>query len=562
MKVKAVSGIMLTLLLTSMLILAFNIQPVKASGTICIRADGSVDPPTANITSVDNVTYTFTDNIYDSIVVERDDIVVDGAGYTLQGTGSGTGIYLSERNNVTIKNMEIKAFFKGIQLVVSSNSIVIGNRLTNNLNGIAASESEAITVQNNTIEHCNNLGIHLIFSANCIITNNTLKYFWYVGVSLDVSSGNRISQNTMSYGYIGIGLDASGDNNINKNRITNTQWGVVVNLYGSSNNILRDNKISNNYFEGIRISYWANNNTICNNTVTSNREGISVWFSNNSVIVYNTISENDLAIKLERSSNNIIHHNIFMNNVRQVSAWDNTTMWDDGYPSGGNYWSDYEERYPDAEELNDSGIWDTPYVIDANNQDNYPLVEPWTPTIKATVDIDPNTLNLKSIGEWITCYIELPEGYNVSDIDIYSIMLNNTFPISLLVVPPVLVPREIGDYDEDRIPDLMVKFNRTTLTSHIYHTLGIEYGNVTLTITGQLTDGTPFEGSDVIMVRMPGDVDDDGDVDPFDLGLFAGAYGTSLGDTYYKWAADFNEDGSIDPIDLCIFGAYYGETAV
>ena len=53
-------------------------------------------------------------------------------------------------------------------------------------------------------------------------------------------------------------------------------------------------------------------------------------------------------------------------------------FWDVSYPSGGNYWSDYEDRYPDAKGLNDSGKWDTPYIIDENNQDNYPLVEPWS----------------------------------------------------------------------------------------------------------------------------------------------------------------------------------------
>jgi len=87
MRLKAVSGIMLTLLLIGILILTFNIQPVEASGTIYIRADGSVDPDTAPISTVGNVTYTFTDNIiYDEIVVEKNNTVVDGASYSVQGT--------------------------------------------------------------------------------------------------------------------------------------------------------------------------------------------------------------------------------------------------------------------------------------------------------------------------------------------------------------------------------------------------------------------------------------------------------------------------------------------
>lgn len=68
---------MLTLLVISMLTLAFNSYVVKASGTIYIRADGSVEG-TTDISTVDNVTYIFTNDIYDSIVVERSNIIVDG----------------------------------------------------------------------------------------------------------------------------------------------------------------------------------------------------------------------------------------------------------------------------------------------------------------------------------------------------------------------------------------------------------------------------------------------------------------------------------------------------
>ena len=152
MRIKVVSGMMLILLFMG-IALAFNIQPVKASGTIHIKADGSVDPPTANITRIDNVTYTFTGNINDEIVVERNNTVVDGAGYTLQGTGSGTGIDLTRRNNVTIKNMEIKEFSHGIKTYRSSNISVSGNTITNNNRGI-----DVYWSSNNIIYHNNFVG--------------------------------------------------------------------------------------------------------------------------------------------------------------------------------------------------------------------------------------------------------------------------------------------------------------------------------------------------------------------------------------------------------------------
>ena len=182
--------------------------------------------------------------------------------------------------------------------------------------------------------------------------------------------------------------------------------------------------------------------------------------------------------------------------------------------------------------------------------------------IPATVNIDPDTLNLRSKGKWITSYIELPEGYNVSDIDIYSIRLNDTIPVSLLANPPVPVPIEIGDYDSDGIPDLMVKFNRTEVASWVYIDLGIEYGNVTLTISGQLFDGTPFEGIDTVKVLFPGDADDDADVDFDDLIIFSGCYGMSVENPSYIPLADFDEDGYINFDDFLILAGNYGKTAV
>ena len=109
-----------------------------------------------------------------------------------------------------------------------------------------------------------------------------------------------------------------------------------------------------------------------------------------------------------------------------------------------------------------------------------------TPVISATMDINPDTLNLKSKGKWITCYIELPEGYDVFDIDVSTIMMNDT-------ILAELHPTEIGDYDTDGVLDLMVKFDR----QEVIALLGA--GEATLAITGEVS-GIPFEGSDTIRV--------------------------------------------------------------
>ena len=108
--------------------------------------------------------------------------------------------------------------------------------------------------------------------------------------------------------------------------------------------------------------------------------------------------------------------------------------------------------------------------------------------IQATLDIDPDTLNLKSKGKFITCYIELPAGYNVTDINVSTMMLNDE-------VLAELHPTEIGDYDSDGILDLMVKFDRQSVIDIL--PVGDE---VNVTVTGKLFDKTAFEGSDTIRV--------------------------------------------------------------
>jgi N-acetylneuraminic acid mutarotase len=168
------------------------------------------------------------------------------------------------------------------------------------------------------------------------------------------------------------------------------------------------------------------------------------------------------------------------------------------------------------------------------------------------VDIDPNTLSLKSNGRWVTAYIELPEGYDVSDINVSTIMLNGT-------VPSELRPTAIGDYDSDGVPDLMVKFNRTAV-SELVLSQSIKYGNVTLTMTGELYDGTTFEGSDVIRARMPGDADCNGRVDIKDVSRACKAYSSYPGHPRWDSAVDENEDGKIDIRDISSIAKNFGKT--
>jgi len=111
--------------------------------------------------------------------------------------------------------------------------------------------------------------------------------------------------------------------------------------------------------------------------------------------------------------------------------------------------------------------------------------------IPATIELSPDTINLRSKVKWITCYIELLEGYHAADIDVSTVKLNGE-------VSAESEPTAIGDYDSDGITDLMVKFDRTAVQGLL------QIGDVEITVTGELNDGTPFEGSDTIRVINPG----------------------------------------------------------
>lgn len=114
--------------------------------------------------------------------------------------------------------------------------------------------------------------------------------------------------------------------------------------------------------------------------------------------------------------------------------------------------------------------------------------------ISATIDIKPDTLNVRSGGKWITCYIELPPDYSASNIVTNSIKLKG-------IVPAEPRPTAIGDYDNDGVSDLMVKFKQEAVKDLIE-----VRDNVFLTVTGILTTGQEFGGADQIRVIETGQV--------------------------------------------------------
>jgi len=225
-----VTEILIILLLIGISTFAFEIRQVKASGTILIRADGSIEPATANITTSDHITYTFTDDNYDSIVIERDNIAIDGGFNTVRGKGSGVGIALSQRNNVTIKNMQITEFATGCRLASSENCIIIQNSITKNDNALLVESAS-----------------HSNFILENEISNNTL---------------------------IGIKIRDSNENIITGNNITNNRFGFHI--WESLNNTVSGNKVLSNHYEGLYL-FHSTNNVLRGNFIAGNSWNFGIW---------------------------------------------------------------------------------------------------------------------------------------------------------------------------------------------------------------------------------------------------------------------------------------------
>jgi parallel beta-helix repeat protein len=480
--------------LAGSLCVAFEIQKAEGIDCICIEADGSVYPLSAPISTEDYVTYTFTGDITNrSVVVERDNIVINGAGHTIQGpgmSGSAKGLDLWGRENITVMNLEIKTFTIGIGIHGSSNvfiygnnitanaigikleyfsksNTISGNHITDNHYGIGLADSSGQVLCENVISNNSDCGIDLVHSSNSIMYGNVISNsplcLWIWGNelghfmhSIDASNlvndkpvyylvnqtdlvlnntthpqvgclalvncmnitveglrladtalvlmlaytsnstimNNTITNSTAQY-WSGVLLQSSYNNTFAGNNITNFSNGIWLEY--SYCNILSANSIMNNTYSGVSL-YLSHDNLIAGNDIADNGIGINVCDSctNNRIYENNITRSSDCGIYLYDSSNNSIYdnsiyHNSFADNTAHVKFMSclGVNLWDDGYPSGGNYWSGYSDTDmysgPYQNETGSDGIWDHPYVINDQNQDNYPTVPEYSASLMLLV---------------------------------------------------------------------------------------------------------------------------------------------------------------------------------
>jgi peptide/nickel transport system substrate-binding protein len=317
--------------------------------------------------------------------------------------------------------------------------------------------------------------------------------------------------------------------------------GITLEGNNAANNLIYSNIFQENTV-AVNLTASSTSNTIYKNIITSNNIGLSLE-SNGHVIYANTISENQVGIDMSDSSGSIIYHNNFINNKENAKSAQYFNAWDNGYPSGGNYWSDYTgvdgKSGANQDVFGSDGIGDTQYTIAVNNIDRYPLLQPFNPhDIGITSVITSKTV----VGQGFTLRIDL----KILNYGIY----DETFAVTAYVNTITIATQTV----------ILISRNSTTIT-FTWNTSGFVKGNYTIsayawpvqgetdTEDNSLTDGwaiVSMVGDVVGDISTPGTTDwPNGKVDMMDVYAIALTYGHDYPDPWYNPNLDWDNDQKI-----------------
>jgi parallel beta-helix repeat protein len=401
-------------LLLCVLTNVFHLQLSVAKSEIVVPDTFSSIQEAINHAKPWDTVYVKAGTYLENVVIENNDLKILGENkYTtiIDGQETGSVVYLKANNTLlngfTIKNSGYNFTDSGIYVDHSINSQISDN---------------------NVIE--NNLGLYLYASSNIVLRNNSIttnRYnFGIYGDNLqeyihDIDATNTVDGKPLIYwvnqtdrkapvnsGYVAI----VNSTNISLQDLTLLKnWQAVLFAY-STNSDIRNITATRNM-----DCIWLLNCSACsvtNNTISDNNWGGIALVDSSTCSAYdNNINNNaEYGVLLSDSSDNLFYHNNFINNTSQVWLFGfNSNNWDDGYFSGGNFWSNSscidEKRGLGQNQTGNDGICDFPFIIDSNNTDRYPLTTPWNPQSLKSLPISLASCIVAGLIILITCVLIL-----------------------------------------------------------------------------------------------------------------------------------------------------------
>ena len=328
--------------------------------------------------SVGDTIYVGNGTYYEHVVINKPVFLMGENKFStiVDGGGSGNVISITADNvtvtGFTIQNGGLTLMMGGVYIDHSVNNELIGNIIRNSEYGVYLSYSSENSIVDNTVLS-NSYGIGLTSSSDNVISNNNFLYNDH-GISASASVNNVFSGNDVSSNSIeGVLLSACISNVFSSNRVSSNINGFHI--VSSPNNNFFDNNVSMNE-KGFFLTA-SSLNAISNNNIFLNNYGVVLGTSNTNLFSNNYILNNGHSFRIVVSCNNTIYHNSFINTLANttqrpygielrvcVNFWDNKVE--------GNYWSTFN-----GSDENEDGIIDTPYIINKENKDNYPLMGPF-----------------------------------------------------------------------------------------------------------------------------------------------------------------------------------------
>ncbi|HME54590.1 MAG TPA: right-handed parallel beta-helix repeat-containing protein [Candidatus Lokiarchaeia archaeon] len=354
----------------------------------------------------------------------------------MKSTGSnpsGCGIYLTNYcySNLITNNHLDSNNYDGIDLYFEVfNTMIRGNDISSNthtggfnfnnvrnttFDGNTFKSNKAVgfyfgdincTLKNNVFDgntpygvEINGLGVGQISVLNNTFTNQIT--FGYAGFSGWTTTGGVFANNTFYKNYDGLLLSSVGQARVTGNRfLNNSHYAIYVNNAGGacnntifSQNLIANNSIAGLYFYNPGGIAYSKNNTIVNNVFDHDSSALVLQKAKNNSIIQNDFIHNTNGILYMTSiGNNTFYHNNFMLNTKHINSSRPDDKWDNGYPSGGNYWDNYTHidtlNGPGQNLTGSDGICDSPVTLKNGGQDRYPL------TTRYQFDFTPPAISL------------------------------------------------------------------------------------------------------------------------------------------------------------------------